>query len=108
MIGDALTPRDARGALATIHRDPRDQWPEHARKLYDGLVDLYGEGDPLPTLAAARIAHQRSVNAQRSYARGFRVFEEFAREHGLAGEASALRVAMACSPRQRILAWLLL
>ncbi|MFY0516025.1 tyrosine-type recombinase/integrase [Streptomyces anulatus] len=80
--GGALAPRDARGTLATVRRDPRDQWPEHARKLYDHLVALYGEDDPLPTLAAAWIANQRSANTQRSYARGFRVFEEFAREHG--------------------------
>ncbi|MGM9468337.1 hypothetical protein [Streptomyces murinus] len=45
-------------------------------------MTLYGEADPLPTLAAAWIGHQRSVNTQKSYARGFRVFEEFAREHG--------------------------
>ncbi|MFJ2109483.1 tyrosine-type recombinase/integrase [Streptomyces microflavus] len=81
-VGGGLAPRDARGTLATIHRDPRDQWPEHARKLYDHLVALYGEDDPLPTLAAAWIAHQRSANTQKSYARGFRIFEEFAREHG--------------------------
>ncbi|MFE7429045.1 tyrosine-type recombinase/integrase [Streptomyces sp. NPDC057545] len=79
--GDALAPRDARGTLATVHRDPRDQWPEHARKLHDHLVVLYGD-DPLPTLAASWIAHQRSVNTMKSYARGFRVFEEYAREHG--------------------------
>ncbi|MFI0141541.1 tyrosine-type recombinase/integrase [Streptomyces luteogriseus] len=74
--------RSPRAALATFRRDPRDLWPEHARKLYDFLLDLYGEEDPLPTLAAAWIAHQRSINTQKSYARGFRVFEEFAREHG--------------------------
>lgn len=67
---------------ATLRRDPRDQWPEHARKLYEHLVGLYGEEDPLPTLAAGWIAHQPSANTQRAYARGFRVFEEFAREHG--------------------------
>lgn len=68
--------------LTTRHRDPRDQWPEHARRLYDHLVALYGEDDMLPTLAASWIAHQRSVNTQKSYARCFRIFEEFAREHG--------------------------
>ncbi|MFF9483040.1 tyrosine-type recombinase/integrase [Streptomyces sp. NPDC014733] len=80
--GDALAPRDARGTLATVHRDPRDLWPEHARKLYDHLVGLYGADDALPTLAGGWIAHQRSANTQKSYARGFKVFEEFAREHG--------------------------
>ncbi|MEU5163940.1 tyrosine-type recombinase/integrase [Streptomyces sp. NPDC020875] len=74
--------RSPRATLATVRRDPRDLWPEHAKKLYDHLVGLYGEDDPLPTLAASWIAHQRSANTQRAYARGLRVFEEFAREHG--------------------------
>jgi integrase len=67
---------------ATTRRDPRQHWPEHARKLYDHLIGFYGERDMLPTLAASWIAHQRSVHTQRAYARGFKVFEEFAREHG--------------------------
>ncbi|MGD6757317.1 tyrosine-type recombinase/integrase [Streptomyces sp. BH105] len=62
-------------------RDPRAHWPEHARRLYDHLAALYGESDALPTLAAAWIAHQRSVHTQRAYARGFRMFEEYAREY---------------------------
>ncbi|MFK4272533.1 tyrosine-type recombinase/integrase [Streptomyces milbemycinicus] len=74
--------RSPRATLSTFQRDPRDQWPEHARRLYDHLVGLYGEDNVLPTLAASWIAHQRSVNTQRAYARGFKVFEEFAREHG--------------------------
>ncbi|MFD4412473.1 tyrosine-type recombinase/integrase [Streptomyces sp. NPDC058475] len=74
--------RPPRATLATFRRDPRDLWPEHARKLYDFLVGVYGEDDPLPTLAAGWVAHQRSANTQRAYARGFKVFEEFAREHG--------------------------
>ncbi|MEU8526452.1 tyrosine-type recombinase/integrase [Streptomyces sp. NPDC048629] len=74
--------RSARSMLATGRRDPRDLWPEHARKLYDHLVDIYGEGDVLPTLAGSWIVHQRSDNTRRAYARGFKVFEEFAREHG--------------------------
>lgn len=68
--------------ISTIGRDPRDLWPEQARKLYEHLLALYDEDeDALPTLAASWIAHQRSANTQKSYARGFRVFEEFAREH---------------------------
>lgn len=67
-------------SLATPVRDPRDQWPPHARRLYDYLVALYGENDPLPTLAAGWIAHQRSANTQRAYATGFRTFEQYARE----------------------------
>lgn len=81
MPGTALA-RSPRSTLATMRRDPRDLWPEHARKLYDHLVALYGEDDVLPTLAASWIAHQRSANTQRAYSRGFKVFEEFAREHG--------------------------
>ncbi|WP_244943401.1 hypothetical protein [Streptomyces inhibens] len=48
--------RSPRATLATLHRDPRDQWPDHARKLYDFLVTVYGEADPLPTLAAGWVA----------------------------------------------------
>ncbi|MDT0547651.1 MULTISPECIES: tyrosine-type recombinase/integrase [Streptomyces] len=69
-------------AVSTVHRDPRDQWPKHARRLFDFLAGIYGDGDPLPTLAAGWVAHQRSANTQKSYARGFRIFEEFARDHG--------------------------
>lgn len=82
MTGTAPALRPAAGTLSTAIRDPRALWPEHARKLFAHLVALYGEDDPLPTLAAAWIAHHRSVHTQRSYARGFKVFEEFAREHG--------------------------
>ncbi|MFE0229898.1 tyrosine-type recombinase/integrase [[Kitasatospora] papulosa] len=78
----ALVPRDPRGTLTTVRRDPRDHWPEHAHKLYVYLLAFYAEDDPLPTLAASWIAHQRSSNTMKAYARGFRVFEEFAREHG--------------------------
>ncbi|MEU6965024.1 tyrosine-type recombinase/integrase [Streptomyces chrestomyceticus] len=82
-----------RGGLPAVRRDPRDLWPEHARRLHDHLAGLYGAGDLLPTLAAAWIAHQRSVNTQRSYARGFKVFEEFAREHGT--HPTAVKFALA-------------
>ncbi|WP_235968552.1 integrase [Streptomyces mesophilus] len=83
--GDAsgtITTPDTGGALTTSARDPRDLWPAHARKLYEYLVALYGADDVLPTLAGGWIAHQRSENTRKAYARGFRVFEEFAREHG--------------------------
>ncbi|MFF3730871.1 tyrosine-type recombinase/integrase [Streptomyces sp. NPDC002476] len=82
MTGSAPVLRPVASALSTGTRNPRDLWPEHARRLYDHLMALYGEDDPLPTLAASWIAHQRSDNTRRSYARGFRVFEEYAREHG--------------------------
>ncbi|WPP31433.1 tyrosine-type recombinase/integrase [Streptomyces sp. CL7] len=79
---DGALERSPRATPATPHRDPRDPWPEHARRLYELLVGLYSADDVLPPLAASWIAHQRSVNTQRSYARGFRAFEEFAREQG--------------------------
>ncbi|MCX4429600.1 tyrosine-type recombinase/integrase [Streptomyces mirabilis] len=88
-----LPVRAPRTALSTLRRDPRDLWPEHARKLYDRLVGLYGEGDALPTLAASWIAHQRSIHTQRSYAHGFRIFEEFAREYG--AHPMAVKVVLA-------------
>ncbi|MFD3907855.1 tyrosine-type recombinase/integrase [Streptomyces californicus] len=97
MTGTVPVLRPAAGALSTGTRDPRDLWPEHARRLYDHLMALYGEADPLPTLAAAWIGHQRSVNTQRSYARGFKVFEEFAREHG--AHPMAVKFALADSFR---------
>lgn len=75
--------RAPRATVSTLVRDPREQWPEYARRLYEHLVALYGADDVLPTLAAGWVAHQRSANTQRAYARGFRIFEEFAREHGV-------------------------
>jgi integrase/recombinase XerD len=75
----ALARTRSTGALATLRRDPREQWPEHARRLYDHLEALYGADDALPTLAADWVAHQRSANTQRYWARGFRIVEEFAR-----------------------------
>lgn len=72
-----------RGTLATLRRDPRDQWPPHARELFEDLAALYGEHDPLPTLAAGWIARQRSDNTMKSYARSFRVFEQYVRECGM-------------------------
>ncbi|MFJ6501619.1 site-specific integrase (plasmid) [Streptomyces virginiae] len=92
-----LVPVLLAGELSTGIRDPRDLWPEHARKLYALLVELYGEGDVLPPLAGAWIANRRSDNTRRAYARGFRVFEEFAREHGT--HPMAVKFALADSFR---------
>ncbi|MFZ3494716.1 tyrosine-type recombinase/integrase [Streptomyces sp. 5.8] len=88
-----LVARSPRTTLATLHRDPRDLWPEHARKLYEFLVSVYGENDVLPTLAASWIVNQRSDNTRRAYARGFKVFEEFAREHGVHPMAAKFALA---------------
>ncbi|CAM5447816.1 hypothetical protein SHIRM173S_00335 [Streptomyces hirsutus] len=40
----------------------RDQWPQHNQKLCEFLVGLYGEDDPLPTLAEGWTDHQRSAH----------------------------------------------
>ncbi|MFJ9931343.1 hypothetical protein ACIRU5_35655 [Streptomyces misionensis] len=101
----ALT-RSPRATLVSARRDPRDLWPDQARKLYDHLVALYGEDDPLPTLAAAWIAHQSSVHTQKSYGRGFRVFEEFAREHGAHPMAVKFRLADTFRP-ERTFSWVI-
>lgn len=71
------------GGLAPRGADPRAHWPEHAKKLAAHLVGIYGEDDVLPVLAGNWIASQRSANTQKSYARGLKVFEEFARNHGI-------------------------
>ncbi|WP_405729190.1 hypothetical protein OG885_09855 [Streptomyces sp. NBC_00028] len=62
--------RSPRAARSSMRRDPREQWPEHARRLYDFLVGICGAEDPLPTPAAGWVVHQRSTNTQRAYARG--------------------------------------
>ncbi|RZF02800.1 tyrosine-type recombinase/integrase [Streptomyces albidoflavus] len=83
MTGTDVAVRSPRTSLATLAQNPRDKWPSHARRLYDFLTEHYGTEDALPTLAAAWVAHQRSQNTQRTYARGFKVFEAFAREMGV-------------------------
>ncbi|MGW5609529.1 hypothetical protein ACWEWI_26240 [Streptomyces sp. NPDC003753] len=45
MTSSADLERGPRTAPATLGRDPRDLWPEHARKLHDHLVS---EPDPVP------------------------------------------------------------
>ncbi|MFJ8697352.1 site-specific integrase, partial [Streptomyces roseolilacinus] len=79
----ALELRPPQGAVSTLRRKPRDLWPEHARRLHEHLAALYGEDDVLPTLAGSWIVNQRSDHTRRAYARGFKVFEEIAREHGV-------------------------
>ncbi|MFC4467752.1 tyrosine-type recombinase/integrase [Streptomyces xiangluensis] len=71
----------ASARLDTFRRDPRQHWPLHARKLYDYVARHYGAGDPLCTVAAGWIARQRSDNTQKTYVRGFKVFEQYVREH---------------------------
>ncbi|MFJ4623062.1 tyrosine-type recombinase/integrase [Streptomyces sp. NPDC088812] len=73
-------PRTATGAeLSTARHDPRDDWPEEARALRTELLDHYGDGDPLPDLAGAWVARQRSANTRKAYGRKFRTWEAYAR-----------------------------
>lgn len=73
----------ADGAVSTARHDPRDDWPDEARALRDELADHYGADDPLPDLAGAWIARQRSANTRRAYARRFRTWEGYARSAGV-------------------------
>ncbi|GAA2110814.1 tyrosine-type recombinase/integrase [Streptomyces synnematoformans] len=97
----------AAGELARGAADPRALWPEHAQKLSAHLAGIYGEDDALPVLAGGWIASQRSTNTQKAYARGFKVFEEFAREHGAhplavrTGLADAFRLHLESAPTWR-------
>jgi integrase len=71
------------GTVDRLRRDPREDWPSPARDLYRYLAGLYGETDPLPLAAAGWIAHQRSANTQKNYARHFRVLEQYVRSCGV-------------------------
>ncbi|WP_326806629.1 tyrosine-type recombinase/integrase [Streptomyces sp. NBC_01775] len=74
----ALVPRQS-AEVSTDRRDPRDDWPDEAKQLRDYLTELYGERDPLPTLAGAWIARQKSRHTRRAYSRGFKRWEEYTR-----------------------------
>src|SRR5215469_3516886 len=75
--------RPAAGAPPAGRHDPRDDWPGEARDLRDELAGIYGTGDPLPDLAGAWIARQRSANTRKAYARRFRAWEAYARSAGV-------------------------
>ncbi|MFJ8078761.1 hypothetical protein ACIQ7Q_33715 [Streptomyces sp. NPDC096176] len=62
--------------------DPRDDWPFEARALRDELLQTYGTADMLPDVAGGWIARWPSVNTRCTYARGFRVCEEYVRGRG--------------------------
>lgn len=74
--------RSARQSLTRLNADPRDDWPLRAWRLFDYLTGVYGETDPLPTLAAAWIAHQRSDGTRKTYAQNFKILETYVRERG--------------------------
>lgn len=69
--------------ISRDRHDPRDDWPEEARRLRADLVDLFGADDPLPDTAGAWIARQRSAHTRRAYARGFLRWAEYARSAGV-------------------------
>ncbi|MET8803602.1 tyrosine-type recombinase/integrase [Streptomyces sp. NPDC004546] len=76
-------PRSAAGAVSTARHDPRDDWPAEARAFRDELAEVYGVGDPLPDLAGAWVARQRSANTRKAYVRRFRGWEAYARSAGV-------------------------
>jgi site-specific recombinase XerD len=59
--------------------DPRREWPAEAKALFLYLVERYGQQDPLPDAAGGWIARFDSPNTRRTYARGFRIWEAYAR-----------------------------
>ncbi|MGW3983835.1 hypothetical protein, partial [Streptomyces mirabilis] len=110
--------RSPRTTLATLRRDPRDLWAEHARKLYDHLVGLYGEnvgmafaGFPLAPADASGVvppkrARRGSVkangqtNSTRGPRSGSRALAPLRREGAEPGNARAGR-SMLREPGQR-------
>lgn len=72
----ALVPRQP-SEVSTARHDPRDDWPVEARALRDHLAALYDE--PLPTVAGAWLARQKSRHTRLAYARNFKRWEEYAR-----------------------------
>ncbi|MFJ7269442.1 tyrosine-type recombinase/integrase [Streptomyces sp. NPDC099050] len=78
----ALVPRQS-AEVSTHRHDPRDDWPDEARKLRVQLVELYGDRDPLPTVAGAWCARQRSRHTRTAYARNFLRWEAYARSGGI-------------------------
>lgn len=77
-----LALRTAGPVAPAVPLDPRDDWPTEARALADELRERYGQGDLLPDAAGGWIARFKSKNTRRTYARNFRVWEAYAREHG--------------------------
>ncbi len=78
-----LTPYRPAGPVSTDRHDPRDDWPDEARNLADHLTAIYGDRDPLPTLAGGWVARQKSRHTRRAYVRTFKAWEEYARSTGI-------------------------
>jgi hypothetical protein len=77
-----LAPRPS-AELSTDRHDPRDDWPDEARALADHLAGIYGDRDPLPTLAGGWVARQKSRHTRRAYVRTFKAWEEYTRSTGI-------------------------
>jgi site-specific recombinase XerD len=82
MTDVTLVPRPS-AELSTDRHDPRDDWPDEARQLADHLTAIYGDRDPLPTIAGGWIARQKSRHTRRAYVRTFKAWEEYARSTGI-------------------------
>ena len=78
-----LTPHRPGGPVSTDRHDPRGDWPDEARQLADRLAGIYGDRDPLPTIAGGWIARQKSRHTRRAYVRTFKSWEEYARSTGI-------------------------
>ena len=70
------------GQLGTAVRNAVDDWPEEAVDFANELAAHYPAGDPLPALAGAWIARQKTRNTRATYVRQFRVWEQYARATG--------------------------
>jgi len=70
------------GQLGTAVRNAVDDWPEEAVDFANELAAHYPAGDPLPALAGAWIARQKTRNTRATYVRQFRVWEQYARSTG--------------------------
>ncbi|WP_405580692.1 tyrosine-type recombinase/integrase [Streptomyces sp. NBC_01092] len=70
------------GQLDTEIRSAVDDWPEEAVDFANDLAAHYPPGDPLPALAGAWIARQKTKNTRSTYVRQFRVWDQYARSRG--------------------------
>lgn len=75
--------RPGAGQLDTAVRRAVDDWPQEAIDFANELGAHYPPGDPLPALAGAWIARQKTPNTRSTYVRGFRVWEQYARQTGM-------------------------
>ncbi|MFF2511677.1 tyrosine-type recombinase/integrase [Streptomyces sp. NPDC058086] len=70
------------GQLEASTRSAADDWPQEAIDFANELAEHYPHGDPLPALAGAWIARQRTINTRATYIRQFRVWDQYARSRG--------------------------